>query len=199
MKKDYTWRILLTLAIAIFLKIAVFASGKGYLITKDEKFITGVVLSVESSDNDSQMIFLNDFGDYYRIHPFLIKGFVFKEKDKTIQYESKFNGERWLFLRVEENGGGIRLYRSNTSRVVSTASSTGMQSREVQSREYWIEKEGETPFRIYAIGFRGTMRKALEKYPELAAKIGEKGYRFRNIKTIVKEYNEWYEATRLML
>lgn len=199
MKKDYTFKILLTIAIAVFFKIALFAAGKGYLITLDEKYITGNVISVNNSETGNELIFVNDFGDYYRIHPFLIKGFVFKEKEQTIQYMSKFNGDDWLFLRVEEGGAGMRLYRSNSTRVISSASVTGFITKEVNSGGYWIEMHNTKPFQVYGIGFRGKMRRALKDYPELAQKIGEKGYRFKNLRTIVKEYNEWYEATRIMM
>jgi hypothetical protein len=67
------------------------------------------------------------------------------------------------------------------------------------SKEILLEKEGERPFRIYLIGFRKQMRKTVADFPELAAKIGQEGYRYKNLKKILIEYNKWYEDTRIML
>lgn len=198
MKKDYTLRLLLTIAFFIFLKVFVFAAGKGYLITKDEKYISGQVMAVNYTVADSEVIFMNDFGDIYQIHPFLIKGFVYQENEKTIEYESKFNGQNWLFLKIEIGGRGIRMYQMNS--VVATQAS-GVDSGIITevSNSFWLEKEGERPFQIYLIGFRKQMRDVMSDYPELVAKVGEKGYRYKNLKNILLEYNEWYVDTRTML
>ena len=67
------------------------------------------------------------------------------------------------------------------------------------SKEFWLEKEGERPFKIYMISFRKQMRKIMTDFPELAAKVGKKGYRYKDLKTILQEYNKWYEETRIML
>lgn len=198
MKKDYTFRFLLALGIFIFLKISVFAAGKGYLITKDEKFITGQVMAVKYTVADSEVIFMNDFGDVYQIHPYLIKGFVYLDDEQTVEYESKFNGKNWLFLKIEVGGRGIRMYQTNS--VVATYSEgEDYQVKTHSSKEFWLEKEGEKPFKIFLIGFRGKMRKVTSDFPELSAKIGKEGYRYKNLKTILAEYNEWYVDTRIML
>lgn len=200
MHKDYTFRLLFCLAFFILLKITCFAAGKGYLITKDEKFITGQVIAVNSTETSSELVFVNDFGDYYQIHPFLIKGFVFTEKEKVIQYESKFNGQYWMFLRIEVAGNGIRMYK--TDNIVYSMKSRfddNYQKTQSVSKQIWLEQPNGTPFQIYILGFRKTMRGVLADFPELAVKIGEKGYRYKNLKSILTEYNEWYEATRLML
>lgn len=198
MKKDYTLRLLLALTFFIFLKISVFAAGKGYLITKDDKFITGQVVSVNYTLTGSEVVFRNDFGDLYQIHPLLIKGFVYREKDKTLEYESKFNGQNWLFLKIEVGGNGIRMYKKNSVAVTNVPGLNYTVTTQ-SVKEYWLEKEGGKPFQIFFLGFRKTMRQTIADYPELAAKIGEKGYRYRNIKSILLEYNQWYDDTRMML
>jgi len=198
MKKDYTLRLLLTMAIFIFLKIFVFAAGKGYLITKDEKFISGQIMAVNYTTADSELIFMNDFGDLYQLHPYLIKGFVYREDEKKVEYESKFNGRNWLFLRVEVGGRGIKMYQMN-SVITKVETGSAYEVKTQTSKELWLEKEGEAPFIIYLIGFRKQMRKVMGDYPDLAAKIGEKGYRYKDLKTILLKYNEWYVDTRTML
>jgi len=198
MKKDYTLRFLLALAIFIFLKVSVFAAGKGYLITKDDKYITGQVMSVSYTLEGSEVLFKNDFGDLYEIHPFLIKGFVYRDKEETLEYESKFNGQNWLFLKIEVGGRGIRMYEKNSVAVTNVPGLNYTVTTQ-SAKEYWLEREGGLPFQIYLLGFRKLMRNAIADYPELAVKIGQKGYRYRNLKTILKEYNEWYVDTRIML
>ncbi len=198
MKKDYTLRLLLTIAIAIFLKVFLFAAGKGYLITKDDKYITGEVVAVNYTLSDSELVFMNDFGDLYQIHPYLIKGFVYREKEETVEYESKFNGKNWLFFKLEVGGRGIRMYQMNSVVTAKNLDSSSIVETQV-SKEFWLEKEGEKPFKIYRIGFRPAMRKLTSDFPELSNLIGEKGYRYKNLKTILVEYNKWYEDTRIML
>ena len=198
MKKDYTLRLLLTIAIAIFLKVFVFAAGKGYLITKDDKYITGMVVSVNYTLSDSELVFMNDFGDLYQIHPYLIKGFVYRDKEETIEYESKFNGQNWLFLKLEIGGRGIRMYQMS-SVVTKSIRGSNYEITTHVSKDFLLEKEGEPAFKIYLIGFRKQMRKTTADFPELAAKIGQVGYRYKNLKTILIEYNKWYEDTRIML
>jgi hypothetical protein len=198
MKKDYTFRLLLTIAIAIFLKVFVFAAGKGYLITKDEKYITGQIMAVNYTLADSEVIFMNDFGDLYQIHPYLIKGFVYREDEKTIEYESKFNGQNWLFLKIEIGGRGIRMYQMN-SVIATQTPGLNYEIKTQVSKQFWLEKEGEKPFQIYLLCFRRSMRKITSDFPELASKIGEKGFRYKNLKAILIDYNEWYVDTRIML
>lgn len=198
MKKDYTLRLLLALAIFIFLKISLFAAGKGYLITKDEKFITGQIVAVKYTVADSELVFMNDFGDLYYLHPYLIKGFVFRENEKNVEYESKFDGKNWLFLKVEVGGRGIRMYQMNNV-IARTDTGSDYEIKTHVSKELLLEKEGEKPFKIYRLGFRKQMRRATADFPELAAKIGQEGYRYKNLKTILIEYNKWYEDTRIML
>lgn len=175
------------------------AANKGYLITKDEKVITGQVLSVNYVGGFSEVLFENDFGDQYHIHPFLIKGFVFIEKNEKIEYQSKYNGSNWIFLRVEIGGRGIRMYKTGSAALVLQADNSYGYSEARTSTEIWLEKEGEKPFKLFLIGFRGQMRKVTADYPELAQKIGQKGYRYKNLKKILQEYNQWFEETRLMM
>lgn len=175
------------------------AAGKGWLITKDNKYITGQVLSVKTTDTGGQLMFRNDFGDLYSIHPFLIKGFAYVEKAGKIEYESKFNGQQWLFLQIEVAGSGIKMYRNETESVSFDNGDIASYSNTYKSTEIWLEKADTPPFRVYLVGFRKKLKKAVADYPELAKKIGTKGYRFRQLKEILHEYNEWYDATRIML
>ena len=197
MKKDYTLRLLLTIAVFLFLKIFIFAAGKGYLITKDEKFITGQIMAVNYTAADSEVIFMNDFGDLYNLHPYLIKGFVYRENEETIEYESKFNGRNWLFLKIEVGGRGIRMFQMNS--IITTRGGVNYDVKTHESKEIWLEKEGEMPFQIFLLGFRKSMRNVISDFPELAAKIGKKDYRYKNMKAILLEYNAWYIDTRIML
>ena len=189
---------LLLLMLFAFLPVVMQAAGKGYLITKDNKYITGQVISVKTTELGGKLVFKNDFGDFYEIHPFLIKGFAYLQEEKKVEYESKFNGNSWLFLQVEVGGRGIRMYRNETESVMWEDNDFHY-SGGTKSTEIWLEKEGEPPFRIYMMGFRKRMRTATADFAELSNKIGLKGYRYRNLKSILREYNEWFEATRLML
>jgi len=155
-------------------------------------------MAVKYTTTDSELIFMNDFGDLYQLHPYLIKGFVYRENEENIEYESKFDGKNWVYLKVEVGGRGIRMYQMN-SVVAKAETGSSYEVKTQESKEFWLEKEGEKPFKIYLLGFRSQMRQVMGDYPELAAKIGQKGYRYKNLKALLLEYNEWYVDTRTML
>lgn len=200
MKTNIYLKILFSTVLIFFVTNVLFAiQTNGYLITKNEKVITGRIVSISYTDYKSEVLFINDFGDTYRISPYLIKGFAYMKNGETLRYESKFIDNYWLFLKIELPGSGIRLYHSESAQYVKGIDGVSEIAQHNSVKTYWLELEGSTPFKIYKLGFRPKMRATLSQYPELAAKIGEKGYRYKDLKSIVKEYNLWWDATRLML
>ena len=131
----------------------------------------------------------------------LIKGFVFKKESKFVAYESKFSRKKkWRFLEVLLKGEGMSLYRSPIEKVTLTDNGLFTQTRTYRSNEYWLEIRGRSPIRLNRMGYRKKFRRLMQKIaPELAQKIGKKGYRFKNILKIVEEYNEEYQKTRYSL
>ncbi|NJK83626.1 MAG: hypothetical protein HC912_07210 [Saprospiraceae bacterium] len=52
----------------------------GYIITLDNKSLTGYIGDIYYADFISSVTFINDFGTPYKLRAELIKGFVFEEK-----------------------------------------------------------------------------------------------------------------------
>ena len=57
-------------------------------------------------------------------------------------------------------------------------------------RFYYLEKDGELT-KITKRKFKKLLKKLVASYPELQAKIGKRGYRFRSMAKIVQEFNEY--------
>ncbi len=164
---------------------------RGYLVTKNGKQLTGYLGNIQHNGGESRVVFVNDFGTPYKIHPALIRGFVFRKDERWIAFESKRNRRNWMFLRVVYKGDRVSLYKAPEERQGLVVGSNGVALQTYTTHEYYIELNDRQPYRLRRWGFRRRMRRLLNKRaPELAEKIGQKGYRFDNLEKIVKEFNE---------
>jgi hypothetical protein len=165
-------------------------SSRGYLITKNGKKLTGLISQVLG---ENEIIFINDFGTPYKLHAALIYGFVVPQKGKNVFYVSKFSGNVWRFMRLLHEGEGMSLYLAPVARVLpNDAAHYGMRSPEMRyTNDYFVELKGRMPVRVSRGNFKKSMRRLLKKEaPELAKKIGKKGYRFKNLEAVIQEYND---------
>lgn len=174
---------------------------RGYIVTKNDKILTGQIGNIWHSESRSEVIFINDFGSIYSLQPELIKGFVFKKDTKFVAYESKFSRKKkWRFLQVLLKGEGMSLYRSPIEKVKQTNNGLFTQTHTYRSNEYWLEVKGRSPIRLNRMGYRKKFKRLISRVaPELAQKIGKKGYRFKDLLKIVEEYNDEYSKTKYSL
>ncbi|MEM8584324.1 MAG: hypothetical protein AAGF87_08650 [Bacteroidota bacterium] len=156
--------------------------------TKDDLHLTGYINFIQYRTNGLVIQFTNDFGDEYIIEPNRVAGFGFETDDRVMRYVSFFNEGRWLFLRVVERGRKLSLYRvpdDNSSWVdASTYQYLGS-----SLPDYWIRARNGDMIPIFRGGFKRTMRSLVADLPQLAGKIGSRGYRYRNLEAIISEYN----------
>jgi hypothetical protein len=165
-------------------------SSRGYLITKNGKKLTGMISQVFG---ENEIVFINDFGTPYKLHAALIYGFVVPQNGKNVFYASKYNGKVWRFMRLLHQGEGMNLYLAPVSRVLSHPSGhLGLRPPEVRfTNAYFVELKGRAPVRVSRGNFKGSMRRLLKKEaPQLAKKVGKRGYRFKNLEEIIEAYNE---------
>lgn len=173
---------------------------RGYIVTKNGKRLTGYIGGIQHTPDESTVVFVNDFGTPYNISPELIRGFVMQKKENYIAYESKFDRQRWLFLRVIYKGDGMSLYKAPELRHQFSVNGAGLQTNTYYAHEYWLEIRGRLPFQLKRWGFKKQMRRLLRKRaPTLASRIGSPGYRFRDLEKIVKEFNDEYQRTQYQL
>ncbi len=173
---------------------------KGYIVTRNGKSLTGAIGNIFHTSYGSEVTFINDFGTIYQIHPFLIKGFVFKEKADMVTYESKYSQRKWLFLRVLHRGEYMSVYKSPEKKSVVNFTRVSFMAETVKNEEFWLELPGRNPTQIRRLGFKKQMRKLLKrKAPELAELIGSRGYRFKNLTAIAEAYNRKCEETKFKL
>lgn len=174
------------------------AIHQGYLVTLNGKMLTGQIGAIYQGDNNSEVIFINDFGTIYNIRPELIRGFVFKKGPEFIVYESKFNEKRWMFLKVLFKGENLHLYQSPQEIIQLVQNYRGfVNDYSYRPAEYFLEMEGKIPFKVKRIGFKKQMHRLLRKNaPDLADKIGDKGFHYKDLPKIVREYNLECKKTR---
>ena len=164
---------------------------KGYIHTKNNYHLTGSIGRVDHSAVGSMVLFVNDFGTPYYLHPALIKGFVFYEGPALIAYESKFWKDRWMFLSVQYVGKNIKLLQTPKKLTEFSLTTTSKSHKEGKLNEYWLELPSQDILPVKKWGFRWKMKKLIKEIsPSLASKIGKKGYRFKNLYTILGEYDK---------
>ena len=167
--------------------------GKDYIITLNGIKLTGDVKDIFFSNIQSRLSFENDFGNLYSVHPACIHGFAFREGEKTIYYESKYLGGRWDFLKVEKRGSALSLYRSSERKIEFTQLHGEPIIETKKVTEIWLQFQGQKPFRVFPLGYKKLLKQKFAHYPELANRIGKKGYKFRDLPKIVELYNELHD------
>jgi len=187
---------------SVFAQSEAVNNSRGYIVTLSGDHLTGRIGDVIEGNGTSFVMFINDFGTPYMIRAELIRGFAFKENKDMLEYETQFDSRKWLFMKVVVRGAGISLYKSPGYNISnqSGGSVNVINNRNFQPGRYYIVRGDRNPIPVKRWGFRRNMRKILkERAPEVASKIGDKGYRFKNLEKIIKEYNREYILTRYSL
>lgn len=171
---------------------------KGYLHTKNNYKLTGTIGRVDHGTEGSKVLFVNDFGTPYSIHPQLIKGFAFVNEGVMTAYESKYWDGHWMFLSVSYAGDNVRLLKTPDKILdLSLLEATKAGSKN-KIKTYWIELPGHRIQPVKKWGFKRQMKRLTRDIaPKLAKQIGKKGYRYKNLVTILEIYDvEWSKGKR---
>jgi hypothetical protein len=174
-------------------------ANTGYIITLDNKSLTGYIGEIYYADFISSVIFINDFGTPYKLRAELIKGFVFEHKNQIVEYASlhEHRTNSWAFLRVVVKGDAAILYKSPEEKMGNISYSDAFGTRIYNANEYWIKfKNEQRPFRLTLLNFKKQLKRRLIFYPEIARELGKSGYRFKDIEFIVQEINKAYLTRR---
>lgn len=162
---------------------------RGYLVSKNDVILTGYIGPLVHQSRTSVVTFINDFGDVYEIEAERIRGFGFYDEDELIAYESCQVTNRWRFLQILVRGKVWDLYGMTENIAVNVWPPP--QPKAMQPISYWISSEGKRFIKIGPLGFRRKIRRLLgQNAPALADKIGQRGYRFRDMAKIVEAYNQ---------
>ncbi|HKK78694.1 MAG TPA: hypothetical protein VJ933_03655 [Phaeodactylibacter sp.] len=166
---------------------------RGYIVSKNDVPLTGYIGLIQHHNKTSTIVFVNDFGDTYEIAAQLIKGFAYQSDDRMIYYETKRVGQRWRFLQIVAKNEPMELYLLTATYRPQSLEDWSSIAQDGTSAiiAYWLKPEGRRLVKINRWGFRSKMRRLLApKAPALADKVGQKGYRFRDVPSIIKEYNQ---------
>lgn len=164
-------------------------TADGFIVTLDQKLIEGKVVEIYYADWKTELIFENTFGRIYQFYPFRIGGFLHIKNQDTIVYESKYTEGQWLFLQQIHKAEALSLYASPERKWAMVRGINGMEQVHLPVREYWLEFRKKRPFRVYPMTYKKELKRRFSKFPELVEKIGEPGYRFKDMEKIVQEYN----------
>lgn len=173
-------------------------ANTGYIITLDNKSLTGYIGEIYYSNFISSVTFINDFGTPYKLRAELIKGFVFEQKNQIVEYASlhEYKTNSWAFLKVMVKGEAAILYKSPEEKFGLISYSDPLGTRIYNANEYWIKfKNEQRPLRLTLLNFKKQLKRRLIFYPEIARELGKPGYRFKDIEFIVSIINNAY-ATR---
>ncbi len=189
MKRPYLH--FLQVAVLLLLSNLLFASnpGKDFLITLNGSKLTGNIKRINFSNSASEVLFQNDFGNTYAVHPATIYGFALAENGEISLYESKrFNG-KWRFFKAKK-GKELSLYTSTERRLKFTRTNDSPIVLEEKNPQNWLQFAGEQPFKVYRFTYKRVLRKKLKSYPDLMKSIGKRGFRYKDLVMIVDLYNK---------
>lgn len=190
MRNLFTLFLFLVSTLFSFLQAQESEALTGYIVTKNNHHLTGAIGLIEHTEYGSMVEFINDFGTPYFLHPALIRGFVFYEGPAVNAYESKYYRNRWMFLRLQFSGDNISLLQTPEKMVKYEWYNGQLISRSKRVVQYWLELPGNRIVPLKRLGFRPQMRRLLSDIaPKLARKIGKRGYRFKDLYTILQEYD----------
>ena len=178
------------LFLILFTALVSAESYRGFLLTKDGYQLTGYLNVLQYSPGGNIITFTNDFGDEYHIHPFLVSGFGFNYRGESMRFVSRQHEGMWYFLQEEVRGKSISLFRlpKGGGRWVDDSM---LRLFSTQPPEYYLEYGQGQFLAVPRSGYKRNLREFLsEASPGLAKKIGSKGYRYRDLRAIVVEFNE---------
>lgn len=174
-------------------------SLRGFLLTKDDQRLTGYVNQINYVVTGLEIEFTNDFGDRYYIYPNLVKGFGFTKDGMTFRYVSRYYEGRWYFLEVLQRGKKMEFFQVPDGDEQWVDDKLLAMVNEPIAR-YWLAIRGQSLFPVLRTGFKRKLREYLTPTaPELAAKIGSKGYRYKNIHEIVAAYEQSFRRSKKRL
>lgn len=179
------------LVISLLLTASLAAADlRGFLVTKDNYQLTGYFNLLEYSPTGNQIIFTNDFGDVYSIRPQLVKGFGFNRDGETVRFVSRFHEGQWFFLREEVTGRSLSLFRLPDGSESWVDDSMLRLFATPPPTYYLLYGSKQRILPVPRAGFKRTLREFfVERSPELSARIGKRGYRYKDLAKIVGEFN----------
>ncbi|HHB52556.1 MAG TPA: hypothetical protein ENK75_05885 [Saprospiraceae bacterium] len=170
---------------------------QGYLITLDGKRLGGQIGAINRVHNDFYLYFENDFGTDYNIRPQLIKGFSLFHDSFIYIYESHNYNGKWIYLQVIYPGDEILLYQTPNIQVNWIQDNERIQPYIPKHKRLWIKPKNHKITKINRLNYKRKLKKLFHVVaPKLSKKIGKPGYRFKNIFSIIKEYNEQKKKTK---
>jgi hypothetical protein len=191
MKSGHAMRHTFTLLLFLGLSLSLSAEAfRGFLLTKDDYQLTGYFNVLSYSPSGSLITFTNDFGDIYSIHPMLVKGFGFSKGGDSFRFVSRFHQGQWFFLREEISGRALSLYRLPDGNDQYVDDSMLRLFSQQPATYYFLYGQRQI-LPIPRASFKRTLRDFFaDAAPQLAAVIGKKGYRYKDLYSIVVEYND---------
>lgn len=182
-----TITLLLLIGLAFSLRAEAF---RGFLLTKDNYQLTGYFNVLSYSPTGNLITFTNDFGDIYSIHPMLVKGFGFSKDGDSFRFVSRFYEGQWFFLSEEVAGRALSLYRLPDGSDQYVDDSMLRLFSNPPATYYFLYGERKI-LPIPRVGYRRVIRDFFaESAPQLASLIGKKDYRYKDLASIVIQYNE---------
>lgn len=171
--------------------------GKDFLITLDGAKLTGQVQDISFAAATPLLSFENDLGSLFVVHPASIYGFAFVDGDDVLIYESKLLDGSWKFLKVENQDKELTMYTSVERQVKFAGSGRSPSIQDERNAQVWLQFSKDQPFKVYRTNYKGILRKRMSAFPELADRLGKRGFRYKNLPAIVELYNRLFDKRKI--
>ena len=185
----------------VFFSVSTFAakSYQGYVILNNDEKVEGTITMLSPSLNEVKVKFTSEAG----------KKVIYKAKEVK---EYGFQVEKWNSKTRTHEVNNITYVRQNVERSPiafgptnvlverQVAGTVNMYNHFVEQNTntqnpfihvVLVEKEAGQLLEINKSNYRIVLKEMTADYPELAAKIGSKGYGFKHIAQIINTYNNW--------
>ena len=88
------------------------------------------------------------------------------------------------------SNGSLNLFKQKAEVLPATIPQDPAESYTKTYTTYYVSKGDEDLTELHCANYKKVLREQLKDQPELAGKIGQKGYKFQDIEAIVSSYNQ---------
>jgi len=196
-------RIFITTAFAIFfLSSSLFAQKgekvPGYVTLKNGQKLEGQIKVGSITDNEVKVLFYNNSGSKTTYKPTDLKGYGYESIDMDdlgndvmawmhyethkVDYPPKPFGPTTVFMQMEETGDvSLYTYYIESRTDVKNPYRYFYYLKDDQGNLNKVEKED----------FTAVVKKVFGTYSALTSRVGQKGFSYRNLDRMVRDFNYW--------
>lgn len=175
---------------------------KGYVVTTQGDTIHGKIQMLSPTLNEVKVKFINNEGIKRIYRAKELDGYAFKVPE--IRKKKYQQPAEWIYYIKKEveyppvpfGSTIVLMQRQVNGRTNMYNYYIETRSRETEYDHIIYVEKGTTMVKISKQNYKKVIKRFLEDYPALQAKVGKRGYGFKHIENILKEYNAYIATKR---